>query len=295
MSGTRPSDARLYLLLCLMILFWSLNYVVVKVVLRDFSPLFVAGLRTIFAGAFILPIYLWKESGNKDVWRWKELRILGGLGICGVVLNQLLFVLGLSRTSVAHAAIIIAMTPMLVLLLASAIGQERMTARKSLGMAIALGGVAVLQLARSQQAAVTFLGDVLMFLAALAFAIFTVFGKRVTKRYSGIVVNGFAYVGGALVLLPVTVWASSDSAPSNASIEAWLGVLYMAVFSSVISYLIYYHALTYIAASRVSAFSYLQPLAAILFAIPILHERVTAPLLIGGTLVLTGVYVTERA
>ena len=295
MSGARPSDGRLYLLLLLMIVFWSLNYVVVKAVVREFSPLFVAGLRTVFAGAFILPIYLWKESGNKDVWKWKEFRILAGLGICGVVLNQLLFVIGLSRTSVAHAAIIIAMTPMLVLLLASTIGQERLTVRKSLGMAVALGGVAVVQLARTQPAVVTVLGDVLMFLAALALAIFTVFGKRVSKRYSGVVVNGFAYVGGAVALLPVTVWAGLDSELSNVSVTAWLGVLYMAIFSSVISYLIYYHALTYIAASRVSAFSYLQPLAAIILAIPLLHERVTAPLVVGGALVLTGVFVTERA
>ena len=295
MSGARPSDGRLYLLLLLMIVFWSLNYVVVKAVVREFSPLFVAGLRTVFAGAFILPIYLWKESGNKDVWKWKEFRILAGLGICGVVLNQLLFVIGLSRTSVAHAAIIIAMTPMLVLLLASTIGQERLTVRKSLGMAVALGGVAVVQLARTQLAVVTVLGDVLMFLAALALAIFTVFGKRVSKRYSGVVVNGFAYVGGAVALLPVTVWAGLDSELSNVSVTAWLGVLYMAIFSSVISYLIYYHALTYIAASRVSAFSYLQPLAAIILAIPLLHERVTAPLVVGGALVLTGVFVTERA
>ena len=96
-------------------------------------------------------------------------------------------------------------------------------------------------------------------------------------------------------LLPVAVWEGSNTGWSNASAQAWLGVVYMAAFSSVLAYLIYYHALTYIAASRVSAFSYLQPLVAVLLAIPLLHERVTAPLLIGGALVLTGVYVTERA
>ena len=294
MSG-RPSDRRLYVLLCLMVLFWSLNYVIVKVALREISPLLLACVRTIFAGAVILPIYFWKERANKDVWRWTEIRLLAGLGVCGVVLNQLLFVVGLSRTSVAHAAIIIALTPMQVLLLATAIGQEHMTRRKLAGMAIALGGVAILQLSRAQQSSVTVLGDVLMFLAALAFAIFTVFGKGVTKKYSGVVVNSFAYVGGAVVLLPLAVLEGSKVQLSNVSAQAWLGVLYMAVFSSVISYLIYYHGLTYIAASRVSAFSYLQPLVAIVLAIPLLHERVTPSLLAGGALVVTGVYVTERA
>ena len=69
----------------------------------------------------------------------------------------------------------------------------------------------------------------------------------------------------------------------------------MAVFAGVLAYLIYYYALQHIPASRVSAVSYLQPLGATVLAELLLGEIVTATLLIGGILVLTGVYVTERA
>ena len=69
----------------------------------------------------------------------------------------------------------------------------------------------------------------------------------------------------------------------------------MALFPSVICYLIYYYALTYIPASRVAAFNYLQPVLATLMAVIALGERVTWPLVAGGAVIFSGVYLTERA
>ena len=118
MSGARPSEARLYSLLGLMLLFWSLNYVVGKVALREFPPVLLTCLRTTIAGAFILPIYLWRERGKPSAWTRRELGALLLLGMYGVIANQLFFVLGLAWTSVAHAAVIMTLMPILVLLLA---------------------------------------------------------------------------------------------------------------------------------------------------------------------------------
>lgn len=290
-----PSPARLYTLLALMLAFWSFNYVVGKRALREFPPLLLTGLRTAIAGAIMWPVYMLRKPPlQRDVWKWREFRTLALLGLCGVVVNQMFFVLGLARTSVAHAAIVIALTPMLVLLMAVGIGQEHITVPKAAGMAIALAGVAVLQLGKKSGTTATPLGDFLIFLAALTFAIFTVAGKTVTKRYGPVTVNTFAYVGGGLLLLPLTLWEGSQTALRDISALAWLSVIYMAAFASVLAYLIYYYALTHAPASRVSALSYLQPLLATLMAIPILHEPVTTPLVAGGALVLAGVYVTER-
>jgi len=101
-------------------------------------------------------------------------------------------------------------------------------------------------------------------------------------------------VGGGLVLLPLTIWSGSQTAWQDISVLAWLSVIYMAGFASVLAYLIYYYALTYAPASRVSGLSYLQPLLATLMAIPILHEPLTISLVTGGALILAGVFVTER-
>jgi drug/metabolite transporter (DMT)-like permease len=133
-----------------------------------------------------------------------------------------------------------------------------------------------------------------MLFAASAFTMFTVLGKESSRIHGNITLNTFAYTGAMLLLLPVTLYLALTNDLSRVSWGAWAGVFYMAAFSSVASYLIYYNALKYLPASRVSALSYLQPLLATIMAVPVLGERITAPLAAGGILILAGVYVTER-
>jgi drug/metabolite transporter (DMT)-like permease len=207
----------------------------------------------------------------------------------------LFFVVGLAWTSVAHASIVVTLMPILVLLLAALLGQERITARKVVGMVIAATGVGVLQLEKGGGSGATLLGDFFVFMSGVALAIFTVRSKQVGKRFGSLTINSVAYIGGALAMAPFTVWLSLRYGLARASAAAWWSVAYMALFSSVIAYLIYNYALTYMPASRASAVSYLQPLGATLLAVLLLGESVTTAVAIGGMLVLTGVFVTERA
>jgi drug/metabolite transporter (DMT)-like permease len=252
-------------------------------------------LRTTIAGAFILPIYLWRERGKPWAWTNRELGELLLLGFYGVIANQLFFVLGLAWTSVAHAAVIMTLMPILVLLLAAFLGQERITARKVVGMTIAAAGVGVLQLERKSGSGATLLGDFCTFLCGISLAVFTVRSKQLMKRFGSLMINSVAYIGGSLAIAPLTIWLSLRYGVGRASAAAWWSVAYMAVFSSVLAYFIYNYALTYMPASRASAVSYLQPLGATLLAVLLLGEPVTTALAIGGILVLTGVFVTERA
>ena len=295
MSEARPSEARLYSLLGLMLLFWSVNYVVGKVALREFPPVLLTCIRITIAGAFILPIYFWRQRGRSLAWTGRELGGLLLLGFYGVIANQLFFVLGLAWTSVAHAAVIMTLMPILVLLLAAFLGQERITMRKVAGMMIAAAGVGTLQLERKGGSGATLLGDFCTFLCGISLAIFTVRSKQLMKRFGSLTINSVSYIGGSLVLAPLTIWLSLRYGIGRVSAAAWWSVAYMAVFSSVLAYFIYNYALTYMPASRASAVSYLQPLGATLLAVLLLGEPITTTLAIGGILVLTGVFVTERA
>jgi drug/metabolite transporter (DMT)-like permease len=120
-------------------------------------------------------------------------------------------------------------------------------------------------------------------------------GKRTAARHGSVTVNTFAYVGGAICLLPLTGWQAAHHNVMAVGVSSWISVTYMALFPSVISYLIYSHALKYLPASRVSAFSYLQPLIAIALAAAFLNEMPGPGFLAGGALVLGGVFLTERA
>lgn len=295
MKGERPSEARLYFLLAWMVVFWAVNYVVGKIALREFPSLLLACLRTQGAAAAILPIYFWKRPNDRSIWSRSALLRLFLVGVFGLVMNQLLFVIGLARTSVAHTALGVSFAPVLVLLLAAALGQEHVTRRKIGGLGVAVAGVMVLQLSKESGSTATLAGDAYMLLFGCAFALFSVKGKELSSRFGTLTVNTFAYTSGALLLIPVTLWQSRNFDFARVTPAAWWSLFFMAVFPAVLASMIYYYALTYLPASRVSAVLYIQPLLATLLAIPALGEPVSASLAIGGILILIGVFLTERA
>jgi drug/metabolite transporter (DMT)-like permease len=288
----------LYALIALMVFFWAANFSIAKFALREFPPLLLSGLRLAIAAALIVPLYFWERRRKTErPVTLEDLRLLAVIGVVGVALNQVFFVFGLSRTSVAHSAIVIGLTPMVVLVLAAMKGQEHISARKAVGMCIALGGIGVLKGFEAPHpggGGPTWTGDLLTFAAITMFAVLTVFGKAATQRHSPVKVNAFAYVGAAVGLAPFAGWQAWRFGFAQVSLAAWASLLYMAMFSSVVCYLIYYHALTHMAPSRVSAFSYLQPPLASGLGVLALGEPLTVPLVAATAIVLFGVFLTER-
>jgi drug/metabolite transporter (DMT)-like permease len=286
----------IYLLLAAMVLLWSGNYIMAKIVLRDVPAILVVALRALMAGVLIFPVY-WRRLRRTGEWpRGRELGKLFLLGFGGIAMNQLFFVMGIGRTTVIHSAIIMSTIPVWVLLLAAALGLETITATKLAGMAVAILGVLLLQSFRSGHnggSTPTVLGDFLVLLCALLLAGMTVFTK-LWKPGETVGIVAVGYIAGAIAFAPV-IWWESRSFPLRLITPAlWAGILYMAAFSSVICYLIYNYALRYIAASRVAATQYMQPFLATMLAVMILGERLTAPIIAAGGVIIAGVFVTER-
>jgi drug/metabolite transporter (DMT)-like permease len=286
----------MWALLGLMILLWSANFVIAKFAVSQFPPVLAAGMRMMLAAIFILPVYFW-EGRKVRAHRWTraDLPVLVGLGMLGLAGNQVCFLIGIQRTSVAHAVIVFSLTPILVLLIASALKHESITSRKITGMLVAAAGVVVLQVGPDQTRQATLTGDALITAGTLAFAMFTVFGRPASVKLGSITVNTFGYVSCGLALTPITIWQASKFDFSAITPAGWASVVYMAIFPSVVCYTIYYYALSYLAASRVAALTYLEVPLATLMAVPALGEDVTYAVVLGGLLVLAGVWLTERS
>ena len=115
-------------------------------------------------------MYAWERRNRKPTWTKSDLPTIVLIGIVGVTLNQFLFIVGLSRTSMAHSAIFANLSPILVLLMASMLGMEKLTLRKMLGVIVSLGGIVILRtLDVEPQGHATFLGDLLVSWARSAF------------------------------------------------------------------------------------------------------------------------------
>ena len=285
----------IYAWLALLLLLWSANFIFAKFALRELPLPLVLGLRYVFFAACMLPVVALGRRGSTwqgHPWKWSDAPAVLGVGLLGLVGNQVLFLIGLSMTSIAHAGVISALSPVLVLLGSAALGHERITRLRIAGLLIAACGVVVLQFSRGSTGEATRAGDGVMLLSVLVFAAFNLLGKPIAERVGSLRMNATAYAAAGLLALPVTWWNLGRGA--HASLLAWTGVVYMAVCSSVIGYLIYAHALRHLPASRVSVVVYLQPLLASLLAVLMLGERPGAGFLPAAALVLAGVYVVER-
>ena len=277
-----------------MLAMWSFNYVAGKVALRHLDGLTLAAFRIELAAAVLLPIYFFRRGravlNARDIW---TLSYLGWL-LC---LNQVFFTVGLAYTTSGHSSMILAIGPILVLLLARAMKLEKLTMAKILGMALAFTGAVILaaenglDLRRSP----TLSGDLLTLAGTSSFTFYAVLGKKVAKKYDSISMTAVNFFAGAAVLLPVAIWRGVRLDWGSVGWDAWIGLIYMAAISSVAAYTLFYWALRYMEASRVSAVNYFQPLGAILVAGIFLGEIPTRHLILGGALILLGVYMAERA
>jgi drug/metabolite transporter (DMT)-like permease len=293
--AAKPSALRLIALFSFLVTVWSLSFVVIKNVSHEIPPVLLTAMRGVGSAAVMLPFGLWDARRTPhSQWKWADLPRLFAVATCGITLNHLFFVMGVSRTSVAHSSIVMSLMPAIVLVMAIAMGQERASVTRFVGMAIAMAGVAVLQLTRSSQTDATPAGDLLVFAGSLAFASYTVLGKTLTRRYGGIYVTTLSFVIGALSLVPIA-WISGQRVEVRSiSALAWVSLAYLVIIHTVICYLIYYYLLTHVEASRVSLFGYIQPVLASLFAWILLSEPITASVVGGGVLVGGGVWLAER-
>jgi drug/metabolite transporter (DMT)-like permease len=274
-----------------MLVMWSINYLAGKIALFHMDPLTLVAFRFEVAGAIMLAVYFAQKQRmplrKGDVWTFAYLAFLG------VIVNQGLFTLGLNYTTSSHSAIIVAIDPILVLILASTMKIERLTAGKVGGMALAFVGILVLEAEHGPHSPLL-MGDLISLGGALGFSFYAVFAKPVTENYDPIALNTFNCVAAAILFLPLAIRQGVRLDWKGVGWVGWSGMLYMAIFSSVGAYLLFYWVLRYMDPSRVAAINYLQPVCVVVLAGIFLAERPSSHLLAGTSLVLAGVWLAER-
>lgn len=305
-SGRVPSRAAIAASIGLLVVVWAVNFIAAKIGLLYLPPLAMASFRVVLAGIVMLPIYFFcarlpafaeaadlRRRGfvTRDLW------VFLYLGFFGVSVNQTCFTLGLYFTRVSHAAVIVGLGPIYILILAVLFGLERATRHKVVGMLIALVGVAVLASENGgsvHSASIT--GDTITMTGSIGFATYVVLGKRVAGKYDSLTMTAFNHFAGALIVLPLAFLEGVNLCKSgNRPIpwQAWAALLYMAIFSSALAYVFYFWLLRYLEASQLGAFTYLLPVLATVLGILWLGDKGSWQQVLGGAMALGGVYWIE--
>ncbi|MGC1660774.1 MAG: DMT family transporter [Candidatus Acidiferrales bacterium] len=289
-----PGKLALAFWLFLMLALWSFNYIAGKIALRHLDPFTLVSFRFILAALLMLPIYL--AQPKRTPFRARDIWPLAYLGFFGVLLNQGLFTVGLNYTSSGHAAVVVALGPVVILFLAVALHLEHLTPGKLFGTALCFAGVLLLEHDHGSFSNSPFLwGDIISIGGTIGYAAYVVLGKRVARTYDSIFMTTFTCVAAALYLSPLAIRQAIHLDWRAVGLAGWAALFYMAAGSSVAAYLILYWALRHTTATRIGVVSYFQPVFVIVLSAVLLAEQPTRNLLGGTALVLIGVFFAERA
>jgi drug/metabolite transporter (DMT)-like permease len=273
--------------------FWGSNYAATKYAAGHLPQLPIVAFRFAAGGLLLLLVLRLMEPdsrlGRKDVLP------MAGLGCLGVAVAQTAFTFGVSMTSTANTGLVFATAPVWGLLLGFALGLERPTRWGVLGVALSILGVGVVfreGLVGAHGASLP--GDLLVLLAAMTVGAYTVFSMRVLERHSPLAVATYPTLFGAPLVL---LLASPDLAGLDwpaVDAGAWAAVGFSAVFATAFAFAAWQRGISRIGANRVLVYQYLITLTAVVSGVVFFGERLGADKILGGAVILLGVYLARR-
>ncbi len=281
-----------YLALFIQILVSGGTHIVAKAVVADVDPAIILFLRTIISvSAMTMILYLRGKRLQIARADWGLLLLVGFLG---VPINQYLYLYGMKFTTAANGALLYAATPSFVLLLSYFFLGEKITRKKTLGIALAFIGISIVVFEKgvSFSSEYTF-GNMMILVAVVAWAFFTILGKKLIVKYGALSTTTGMMVCGTGLFFPFGLYFSVGFPFSELNAGDWIGIIYLSLGTSVLGYLLWYYALSRIETSKVAVFSNGQPIVATILSIAFLDYVITGDFVVGSVLTIVGVILTQ--
>jgi len=285
-------EGGVYVVLLFQSLIASGTHIIAKVAVEDIDALTLTFVRSAISSVALFLILLLRRSALMI--RREDYSLIFWLSFLAIPLNQFLFLYGMRYTIPSNAALLYATTPVVVLVLSRLFLGEGLTRQRIIGVILGFIGVTIVIFERGISASVSYLfGNIVIFIAVLAWALYTVYGRKLIARYGAVESSCLTLILGTVLFLPFGIYSSVRFPYATLTVSNWLEIGYLSIITSVFSYLLWYYALSRIDASRVALFSNLQPLLTTALAVLILGQNVTAAFVIGGTIAIAGVVLAQ--
>jgi len=276
---------------------YGLNHTIAKGVMPYYVQAFgFIMLRVGGAAILFWTLSFFRPAETIDKKDWK---VILAATLLGMVINMLSFFKGLSLSTPINSAVLVTITPIIVVLLSALFLKEKIGWRKISG--IGLGFVGALGLILfghevRQDAPNIFVGNLLFILNATSYGAYLIVVKSLIKKYSPITLMKWLFTLAFIINFPITIVEFNQIKWEGMPIEIWGAIGFVILGTTFLTYLFNGYALTTLKASSVGAFVYLQPLIGILYAVFTGKDQLS-PVKIAGTLaVLVGVYLaTSKA
>jgi len=299
---TVPSNPRLPLVygkLFLTALFWGGTFIAGRQVSHSqhLGPFTIAFLRFAMASVLLLSLTRIKEGRFPPVTK-RQIPLVILLGMTGIFTYNAMFFKGLSLIEAGRAALIVATCPAFIAIASALFLREKLAPIQAIGIPLSILGAAVViskgDLGRIVAGGVG-MGEMFILGCVLSWAAYSLLGKVVMQWLSPLVCVSYSSLAGAIALAVPALFEGLTHTVRRASLLDWTSIAYLAVFGTVIGFVWFYEGVRLIGTTRAGLFINFVPISAVILAFLLLKEPVTWSLAAGATLVLSGVYLTNRA
>ena len=279
------------------VIVWGGTFIATKIALREVSPATIVWLRfamgTLILGAMVA---LRKQFAVPEKSEWLYFALLGFLG---VTFHQWLQATGLQTAKATTTAWIVATTPVFIAILGWLVLKERLNGLQVIGIVLAAFGVLLIVSKGDVSALFTgeegTFGDALILISSVNWAVYTILSRRELARHPAARMMFFVMLLGWLF---VNIWIFGFG-PGLGEIplltpSGWGAIVILGVFGSGLAYIAFYDALQEIPASQLGAFFNVEPLVTTLLASVMIDEAITAVTLLGGAIVILGIWLVNR-
>lgn len=293
----RKTHFFVYIQLCIVAILWGGTFVAGRFIQSDMPSLLSATLRfSLGSIAFIvllgLPNIGWKRITIKQFWP------ILLLGFAGVFLYHLFFFYGLQLIPASRAALIVSLNPAMIAFLSFLIWRERITLKKSYGIALSIIGAMIVLLSHTnmQDRSSSIIGDLAIFGCVVTWGIYTVAGKNTIKSIGALHTVAYSIFIGTILLLissiisPTVTWNHFELLTQTDIVS----LLYLGILGSALAYVWYYQGIDQIGAANAGTFIALNPLTAVIAGYLLLNETISPSIILGGLFIITGIILTNR-
>lgn len=288
-----------YLKLTLVALLWGGTFIAGRLVAESLSPLMAAIGRFSIAVLILIALTV-RAEGKLPKLSLRQILVTFTLGLTGIFIYNLCFFNALSEMSASRTALFVAFNPIATALLVSLIYREKLSIQRLLGISVAIfGALTVISnghlLLVIQDISQTFAhGELFMLCAVLAWAIYTVVGRKALLGLSPLVSTTYAAIWGLMLLLLVWLFNPEQQMVKELDWQTVTSIGYLAIFGTVIPFIWYYQGIKRIGAAQTAVFTNFVPIFGMLLGALFLNEQISNSMLLGGTLVIVGVILTNR-
>ena len=283
-----------YLLLCVSALAWAGNFIVGRYIHDQVTPVTLSYGRWGLALLILLPFTLRPVLRQLPLVR-AHLKQFALLGLTGMTLFHSFVYAALESTGAINAALILSLTPVIIVLFSWILDRERITPVQTLGIGLSLVGAGVL-ITRGDPSVVRALafnrGDLWMLIAIPNWALYSVLLRRRPATVEPMVLLTVTIAAGLVFLTPALIFELARGPDFHFSGETVASMVYVALFASVIAYICWNRGVSVVGANRAGLFMHLVPGFSALLAIVLLGESLHAHHGLGIGSIIAGIYFT---